>query len=119
LDTVQMPPHDRLLRATRYDITGTLLYRQAGDSDWREARTINVSSTGLLYRAPPPALNTFTPVELVLMLPGLGAPVTGCVRCAGRIARFATAADAVLMAATIDQYRFFGSPAEAKGEHPW
>jgi hypothetical protein len=117
-----MSPHDRLLRAPRYNLTGTLSYRQAGDTDWREARSINVSRTGLLYTASPPALLQSTPVELVLTLPGLGGPGGGCVRCAGRIVRIADAdpgSEAVSMAATIERYQFFRSPVDAKGANPW
>jgi hypothetical protein len=75
-------------RAPRYRLRIPLRYRSAGESQWREGRTENISRSGVLFRADrlmPPQ----TRIEIVLALPAEvgGGDDAATVICRGRIVR--------------------------------
>ena len=74
-------------RATRYALSLAVFYRTAGDSRWSEARTENISQSGMLLRGDRP-LPSETPVDLILNIPGtVTAPFSGTLLCRGRVVR--------------------------------
>ena len=98
-------------RARRYAMATPLLFRQCGDQDWRPAWTLNLSRTGVLFRAddPPPALNR--EIEFIFTLPVPGASSGPQVRCLGRVVRVANeglSGFGRVVAMTIDDYAFLG-----------
>lgn len=103
-------------RAKRYEMSAPLMYRRAGDEEWTDGRTVNVSRTGVLFTGPPRVLDAAAEVQFVLMLPILGHPGRSRVQCQGRIVRVTrTAADgACAIVATIDGYEFLGIEPEAE-----
>jgi len=104
-------------RAARYEMAAPLMYRQAGEDSWHEGRTVNVSSSGVLFECPAPALPTGTRVEFLLVLPNLGLRESSRVQCRGAIVRHERrwAGPACAVAATIDAYDFVGTGNQAAG----
>ena len=102
-------------RAFRYEMSAPVLYRSAGDVEWLEGLTVNVSRSGVLFHSKAPALAAETRVDLLLLLPGLGLPGSARVQCRGRIVRQGgePAGGGVAMAATIDSYDFLGTAPQA------
>jgi hypothetical protein len=98
-------------RARRFPITTSLVFRELGESQWREASTINVSYSGVLFRAegaPPGAAHA---VEIVLSLPLNGVTPAPLVRCTGHVVRIAPedlAGEGHAVAVSIDGYVFEG-----------
>jgi hypothetical protein len=101
-------------RATRYEFGAAILYRQVGECAWREGWTVDVSRTGVLFTAQPPAVDPPSPVEMIVVLPDFGSGGISRIRCSGHIVRVAgtEANGQVSVAATIDDYRFL-KPTEA------
>jgi hypothetical protein len=97
-------------RATRYEVSAPLVYRCVGDDSWVTGLTVNVSRTGVLFRAPRPSAVAATRIEFILLLPSLGLPGRSRVQCQGRIVRHdaASSVDECVLAATIDAYDFLG-----------
>jgi hypothetical protein len=101
-------------RATRYAMSAPLVYRCVGEGSWLAGRTVNVSRTGVLFQAVPPALPAATRIEFILALPSLGLPGASRVQCQGRIVRHCAPTESeCAMAATIDAYDFLGVAPEA------
>jgi hypothetical protein len=79
------------------------------DIEWRDGESLNISGSGLLFRAEQP-LESQTPVELSVELPGIGADgVAVRIACRGHVVRTVetdSATERPLVAATIDAYRF-------------
>ena len=75
------------MRAPRFRLNLTVRYRAVGDAEWRQAKTGNISSTGVLLRADG-ALPLDTRLELRVTLavnePGAR---DGEVSCVGRVVR--------------------------------
>ncbi len=104
-----MEPSAEKPRAARYDIQAPLRYRRAGDVEWREGRTVNVSFTGVLFETVPPVIPTSAGVEFVLSLPTGASASAGIVRCRGTVVRHcapSVGGEACGVAATIDEYEF-------------
>lgn len=96
-------------RAQRYAIATSLLFRRRGDPGWRAARTLNLSSTGVLFRADGPAPDPGCDVEFILTLPLFEAPPGTQVRCTGRVVRVTSgglASEGCAVATTIMDYEF-------------
>lgn len=89
-------------RAPRFPILLPLRYRPAGEENWREGITENISRSGVLFRASAP-IGPKTPVEIELQLPGTGERAGAQVRVRGQIVR-AVAGEA-LLAASFTEYR--------------
>ena len=80
---------DTRRRATRYPIAARVLFRESGESPWRVGSTINVSRSGVLFRAdgePPPTTHS---LDFIVTLPLEGETLAPCVRCTGRVVRIA------------------------------
>jgi hypothetical protein len=74
-------------RAARYSLSLSVFYRATGDSSWSEARTENISESGVLLRGDR-LLPSETHVELVVNIPAnVTAPFSGTVLCRGRVVR--------------------------------
>jgi hypothetical protein len=89
-------------RAERYPIHTPVLYRANGDSEWSEGDTINISHSGVLFRAGK-AIEPATMLEMRIVFPVEitgGAPAN--VMCSGPVVR--RQGDAI--AASIQKYRF-------------
>jgi len=114
-------------RARRFTLHLPLRYRAVGETRWHEARTENISRSGVLFRPGdreaiaigeerPDSLRAFrlaglldvdTPVEMSFVLPGGPAPAE--VVCRGRIVRVVPPHEPEArpaVAATISGYRF-------------
>ena len=76
-------------RARRFPIAAELLFREHGRSAWRTGTTINVSRSGVLFRAEgkPPA--STRPLDFILKLPLNGDTPAPHVRCTGHVVRIA------------------------------
>jgi hypothetical protein len=98
------------LRAMRYEMSASLMYRCVGDDPWRPGRTENISRSGVLFHAAVPVLPVSTRIEFIVKLPELEPPGGSWVRCQGRVVRHcrAVVGGACTMAVTIDEYRFLG-----------
>jgi hypothetical protein len=77
-------------RAARYTLSLSVFYRATGDSSWSEARTENISESGVLLRGDR-LLPSDTPVEFVVNIPAnVPAPFWGTLLCRGRVVRAAS-----------------------------
>jgi PilZ domain len=77
------------MRAPRFPLELPIRCRRAGEDDWIDGVTINISRSGVLFRTSAP-LDVDTTVEMRIALRGLSAQ-TGELRCDGRIVRIASA----------------------------
>ena len=111
------PKNPAFTRAPRYPLRITLRYRQAGDPQWREGRTENISRSGVLFRTDH-LMPLQTPIEMLLALPAevVGGEDAATVICRGRVVRTEPAMDESdadarpAVAATIAGYRLAHSP---------
>lgn len=108
-------------RAMRFPIVVSLRYRPAVDSEWRDGESVNISGTGVLFRAAQ-RLELQIPVELSFTLPAAvagGTPVR--IDCRGQVVR-ALAPESprygALVAAAIAEYRFVREGGPEHGEAP-
>jgi hypothetical protein len=89
-----------------------LLFREYGESEWRGASTLNVSRSGVLFRADGPPPDMRRDVEFILALPVFGEAPGTQVRCTGRVVRLEgpddLAGGGCAVAATIANYEFVG-----------
>jgi hypothetical protein len=98
--------NDPAERARRFPLGIRLRYRAAGEGDWHEGLTENISRSGVLFRTAH-ILDVDTPVEMSFTLPA--GPVAPAIHCEGRIVRTVLpprVQAAYGMAATISDYRF-------------
>jgi hypothetical protein len=96
-------------RARRFEITAQIIFRQANGDPWRSAWTLNLSRTGVLFRARGAKLDRRRGVEFVVALPPLGVRPAGQIHCNGRVVRMAPnlpADDGREVAVTIESYEF-------------
>jgi PilZ domain-containing protein len=98
--------HGEARRAPRFPIEAPVRFR-AGDGEWIEGTTVNISRLGLYLRTSlvPPPPSTIVEIHLALTIPG----ARGCshVSCTGRIVRTepSPVCGETLVAATIDGFR--------------
>lgn len=76
------------MRARRFPLTLPIRCRRAGDDEWLEGVTINISKSGVLFRVSEP-LDVDTRVEMRIVLGDSPARV-GELRCDGHIVRIAS-----------------------------
>jgi hypothetical protein len=83
-----VPKANRTLRARRYKIEIPLRFRMLEGNGWREARSENISSSGVLFRSEQ-VLEVGTPVEMSFVLPmELGEEKAGAIAlCRAQIVR--------------------------------
>ena len=94
-------------RARRYPIRLTMRFRSAGDGQWRDARTENISRSGVLFRTAD--VIRATHIEMLMALPAEVGGENATVICRGRIVRTEPPRDddpQPGVAATITGYRF-------------
>jgi hypothetical protein len=102
--------HGHVERARRYRLQLELEYH-GGTREWRQGRTHDISSSGVLFDIKPEesvALRVNAPIEATLMLPAdRHGIVVSRVVCTGRIARIVPGGPGgrAQVAATIDRYR--------------
>jgi hypothetical protein len=97
------------MRAPRFRLDLTVRYRPVGDVEWRQAKTDNISSSGLLLRADEDMpLDTRLEVRFPLSLSESAVSVGGEVSCLGRVVRLVGPPDADLrgFAVAIEEYAF-------------
>ncbi len=96
------------MRAPRFRLDLTVRYRPVGAAEWREAKTGNISSSGVLLRAED-AVPVETRLELQVAL-ALSEPTagTGAVSCVGHVVRLVGDPEGDLQgfAVAIDDYAF-------------
>ena len=92
-------------RATRFPIKTSLLFRERGQCEWREASTMNLSHSGVLFRTHGPLPIVGCTVEFVLMLPVSGLAPTPEIRGIGKVVRL-TAEPLQAAAMTIESHAF-------------
>ena len=104
-----LPPVSLKPRAQRFPIQTPVRYRESGQTAWSEGVTVNISRSGVLFRAPE-VPEPKTVLEMQILLP---AEVTGGmaanVVCLGPVVRAEpplTSEDRPAVAAAILQYRF-------------
>jgi hypothetical protein len=88
-----------------------LRFREQGESEWRLASTINVSRSGVLFRADGPLADLVHAVDFIIELPVDGVTPGPHVRCTGHVVRTAPeeiAGGGCAMAVTIDGYGLEG-----------
>ena len=94
-------------RAWRYPIRLTMRFRSSGDGQWRDARTENISRSGVLFRTAD-VVPRATHIEMLMALPAEVGGENATVICRGRIVRTEPPKDddpRPAVAATIAGYR--------------
>lgn len=91
-----------------------MLFRQPGESTWRPASTLNLSRTGVLFRAEGRVPDPSRAIEFIVTLPNFAPRVGARVHCTGSVARVAPeelTGGARAVGVTIEHYEFLGQPA--------
>jgi len=96
-------------RAQRFPVHVRLRYRCLGEDSWYDGWTVNMSRTGILFRATKP-LDPDTRIEMMLSLPPiLTGESSANVLCKGQVVRvqeMPAAESQVALAATIHRFKF-------------
>jgi hypothetical protein len=103
------------MRAPRFPLQLPVLYRALGGSDWRQARTGNVSASGVLVWVPDP-LQVDTRIEFRLGLAEASQPIQHAeVRGEGRVVRVVSETEPISsgFAVAIESYDFQPTPSTA------
>jgi hypothetical protein len=99
-------------RSRRFPIKMLIRCRVSGEFGWRSGRTVNISSSGVLFRCLLTA-DLATPVDMNFVLPGPGVGKSGLeVTCKGEVVRLELSSSAEsqpLLAVKISDYRLFPS----------
>jgi hypothetical protein len=103
------------MRAPRFVLNFPMRYRPAGNPTWHQAATLNISRSGVLFRADAPqtggttaepSLKVDLPVEIKILLQGSPEGIAE-VTCSGRIVRLESAdREGVELAAEFSEYEF-------------
>ena len=106
-----MTETDTRRKGTRFPMTARLLFRERGESPWRVGETINISRSGVLFRAngAPPCRHDS--LEFILTLPVNCDALPPRVRCRGHVVRIAPgelAGGHHAVALSIDSYTLEG-----------
>ena len=103
------PKNPAFTRAPRYPLRIPLRYRPAGDPEWREGRTENISRSGMLFRAEE-MIPANAQLEINLVLPAEIAGLSAAeVVCRGEVVRSLEPEQPTMtpaLAAKILQYHF-------------
>ena len=76
-------------QATRYPIAARMLFRGQGESPWRVGESINVSRSGVLFRADGALPGQDASLDFILTLPVSCDALATRVRCRGHVVRIA------------------------------
>lgn len=74
-------------RAKRFPIATSLSFREHGQTQWRDASTVNFSHSGVLFRTSGPLPAVGHAVDFVVTLPLNGVTPAPRVRCTGHVVR--------------------------------
>jgi hypothetical protein len=99
------------MRAPRFPLHLAVRYRAVGNAEWRQGKTENISSSGVLLQGPYP-LQPDTAVEFMLALATATGPRTE-ISCRGRVVRMVDPMDRLkppAFAVAIEQYDFIPPP---------
>jgi hypothetical protein len=102
-------------QARRYPIKTSLLFREQGGSEWRQASTLNLSRSGVLFRAEGVIPGPGAAMDFVVVLPLNGLTPPPRARCFGRVVRVASdefTEGGCAVAVTIDHYTLESRAAE-------
>jgi len=103
-------PSGQVERASRFPIQVAMRYRESGSKTWYLGRTINISRTGVFFRAESDIL-AGTKLEMNISLPvGLGGSRGMSVVCFGPLVRKDISAGASALAARIQNYKLAPDP---------
>jgi len=83
------------------------MFREHGASEWRQASTLNLSRSGVLFRADGPLPDPGHVIDFIVALPLNGITPSPQARCTGHVVRVAPgqlAGGSQAVAATIDDY---------------
>lgn len=101
-------------RAPRFPIQTSLRFRIRDEKQWQQAETVNISRTGILFRARE-WVPVMTPMEMRFELPvEISDGVASVVVCQGEVVRTvlpAASDESPALAASIRDYRFVRRPA--------
>lgn len=95
-------------RAQRFAMEIAIRYREAGSEDWHEGTTVNISSSGILFRLPRPLKADILDIEfhLPIAIPG---EVPAAIECRGKVIRTVSepeGPDGSTLAVSIGHYKF-------------
>jgi len=102
------------MRAPRFPLQLAIRYRAVGNAEWRQGRTENISSSGVLLQGPY-TLQPDTAVEFMLALASATGPRTE-ISCRGRVVRMVEPMNLQKhtgFAVAIEQYDFIPPPQPA------
>jgi hypothetical protein len=102
------------MRAPRFPLHLAVRYRAVGNAEWRQGKTENISSSGVLLQGSFP-LQPDTAVEFMLALVSTTGPRTE-ISCRGRVVRTIELMDlqkSTAFAVAIEQYDFIPPPRPA------
>jgi len=105
------------MRAPRFPLHLAVRYRAVGNPEWRQGKTENISSSGVLLQGPYP-LQPDTAVEFMLALATATGPRTE-ISCRGRVVRMVDSIDRQRLpwfAVAIEQYDFIPPPRAVTAE---
>lgn len=78
---------DLARRARRFAVEIPIRYRETGRTAWQEGTTLNISTSGVLFRSAK-ALKTDTPLDIAFVLPVvIPGETPGEIRCRGTVIR--------------------------------
>jgi len=100
------------MRAPRFPLHLAVRYRAVGHAEWRQGKTENISSSGVLLQGGPYPLPPDTAVEFMLALASTTGPRTE-ISCRGRVVRLVEPMDLrkpLGFAVAIEQYDFVPPP---------
>ncbi len=106
-----MTETDTRRKAPRFPMTARLLFRERGESSWRAGETINVSRSGVLFRADGEPPGRYDSLEFILTLPVNCDALPPRARCLGHVVRIAPgtlAGGSHAVALSIDSYTLEG-----------
>lgn len=96
-------------RAQRFAVETSIRYREAGTANWQETTTVNISASGILFRAVQPLPPRAT-LDITLALPvAISGEAPAEIRCRGTVVRKASdfgRQDTPVLAVSIARYRF-------------
>jgi hypothetical protein len=93
------------MRATRFTLNFPVEYRPLGEPMWHAGRTVNMSRTGVLFRAEGP-LDVDTPIEMRVYLQAQTGKLLSELFCRARVVRQAPGATEPRLAASFQEVEF-------------
>ncbi len=108
-------------RARRFALSLSVSYRRPSDGVWIEGTSIDISRTGVLFTAAPPAPAVGERIEFRVRLPAIRGPCGSEALCTGRVLRVIPGSSEraeVALAVAIDRYRLVPASQLQEGREP-